>query len=59
MRTPHHIRPGQTSQVLTGVQQFVLPVAQCPVQHRQNTIKQTALPYTQVILASDWSIRVT
>ena len=38
---------------------FKDPLLSAPSQHKQNTIKQTALPYTQVILASDWSIRVT
>ena len=52
--------------MLTGVAQYLLEVAHCPAQHKQNTIKQTALlsllsslPYTQGILASDCSIRVT
>ena len=50
------------SQVLTGVAQYLLEVAHCPAQHKQNTIKQTALlsllsslPYTQVMSAPDWS----
>ena len=47
-------------QVLTGVAQYLLEVAHCPAQHKQNTIKQTALlsllsslPYTQVMTVSD------
>ena len=62
MRSPHHIRPGEMSQVLTGVLQLVLPVSQCPVQHKQNTIKQTALlsllsslPYTQCLVFSNYT----
>ena len=62
MRSPHHIRPGERSQVLTGVLQLVLPVSQCPVQHKQNTIKQTALlsllsslPYTQCLVFSNYT----
>ena len=50
------------SQVLTGVLQLVLPVSQCPVQHKQNTIKQTALlsllsslPYTQCLVFSNYT----
>ena len=62
MRSPHHIRPGQSSQVLTGVSQFVMPVKSSPVQHKQNTIKQTALlsllssiPYTQCLVFSNYT----
>ena len=49
------------TQVLTGVAQYLLEVAHCPAQHKQNTIKQTALlsllsslPYTQVMPVSEW-----
>merc|ERR1719323_470602 len=62
MRSPHHIRPGQTSQVLSGVAQFVLPVKTSPVQQKQNTIKQTALlnllssiPYSQCLVFSNYT----
>ena len=62
MRSPHHIRPGERSQVLTGVLQLVLPVSHCPVQHKQNTIKQSALlallsalPYTQCLVFSNYT----
>jgi ATP-dependent RNA helicase DDX20 len=36
MRAPAHIRPGQESQVLHGVHQFVLPVESSPVRAKQN-----------------------
>ena len=62
MRSPHHIRPGLSSQVLTGIAQFVMKVQHCPVQQKQNTIKQSALlaalsaiPYTQVLVFSNYT----
>jgi len=62
MRSPQHIRPGQSSQVLTGVAQFLYTVQHCPAQARQTTIKQAALltilssvPYTQVLVFSNYS----
>jgi superfamily II DNA/RNA helicase len=62
MRNPQHVRPGQTSQVLTGVSQFLLPVPHCPAQARQTSIKHTALlkllstvPYSQVLVFSNYS----
>ena len=62
MRSPTHVRPGQASQVLTGVRQFVLTVSHSPAQQRQNSIKQTALlsvlsslPYTQCLVFSNYT----
>ena len=62
MRSPTHVRPGQSSQVLTGVAQFMLPVSHSPVQQRQNSIRQTALlsllsslPYSQCLVFSNYS----
>ena len=62
MRSPTHVRPGQTCQVLSGVAQFVLQVNHSPVQQRQNTIKQTALlsllsclPYSQCLVFSNYT----
>ena len=47
---------------MTGVGQYLLEVAHCPAQHRQNTIKQTALlsllsvlPYTQCLVFSNYT----
>ena len=47
---------------MTGVGQYLLEVAHCPSQHRQNTIKQTALlsllsvlPYTQCLVFSNYT----
>merc|ERR1712059_16223 len=62
MRSPQHIRPGQSSQVLTGVSQFLLTVQHSPAQARQTAIKHAALlkvlstvPYSQVLVFSNYS----
>jgi len=62
MRSPKHIRPGQSSQVLTGVSQFMIKVDHCPVQTKQISIKHAALlnllstvPYNQVLVFSNYS----
>ena len=62
MRSPSHIRPGQSSQVLTGVRQLMMRLSHSPVQQRQNNIKQTALlsllsalPYTQCLVFSNYT----
>ena len=62
MRSPQHIRPGKTSQVLTGVSQFLLPVDRSPAAARQTALKHTALlnvlssvPYSQALVFSNYS----
>jgi len=62
MRSPQHIRPGQASQVLSGVAQFLYKVQHCPATARQTAIKQAALltilssvPYTQCLVFSNYS----
>jgi len=62
MRSPQHIRPGQVSQVLSGVAQFLYTVQHCPAAARQTAIKQGALltilssvPYTQCLVFSNYS----
>jgi len=62
MRSPQHIRPGQASQVLTGVAQFLHTVQHCQATARQTAIKQGALltllssvPYTQCLVFSNYS----
>jgi len=62
MRSPQHIRPGQASQVLSGVAQFLYQVQHCPATARQTAIKQAALltilssvPYTQCLVFSNYS----
>ena len=62
MRSPQHIRPGQASQVLTGVSQFLLTTPHCPAPARQTGLKQAALlnvlssvPYSQALVFSNYS----
>merc|ERR1711962_587453 len=62
MRSPQHIRPGQKSQVLTGVAQFVHTIAHSPTAARQTSLKQAGLlnilssvPYSQVLVFSNYS----
>ena len=62
MWSPQHIRPGQTSQVLTGVAQFLFTVQNCPAPARYTSIKQAALlsiqssvHYTQCLVFSNYS----
>ena len=63
MRAPQHIRPGQDSQVLHGVQQFVLPLEMSPVLAKQNQVKHAALlsvlssvPYSQCLVFADYKV---
>jgi ATP-dependent RNA helicase DDX20 len=63
MRAPQHVRPGQDSQVLQGVQQFVLPVEASPVPAKQNQVKQAALlkllssvSYSQCLVFSNYQV---
>ena len=63
MRAPQHIRPGQESQVLQGVLQFVLPLEFSPVPVKQSQVKQAALlallssvAYSQCLVFSNYQL---
>jgi len=63
MRSPQHIRLGKESQVLFGIQQYVMKLEGSPSQTKRNQIKQSAVlkvlstvAYNQCLIFSNYQI---
>merc|ERR1719147_313720 len=58
MRSPKHVRPGQASQVLTGVSQFMLTVDHCPAQSTSDFLNSRGFPSICMSAVQDQSRRL-